>query len=133
MSKCLALSLCLLLMATAVVIPAPTKAVNYGMDTDLSNVDASFKGEDSDDESGVSVEIVGDVNGDGIDDMLIGAHEDEDGGYWAGQSYLIFGMPAGYWLWQMDRYLTSANATFWGEDSYDLSGSSVAGDRKAHV
>lgn len=34
---------------------------------------------------------IGDVNGDGIDDILIGACGDDDGGTHAGQIYLLLG------------------------------------------
>lgn len=40
------------------------------------------------DKSGISVSGVGDVNGDGVDDVIIGA---QDAGYEAGQSYVVFG------------------------------------------
>jgi len=60
------------------------------MDTDLSASDASFWGEDESDLSGASVAGAGDVNGDGYDDILIGAVYDEEGGTDAGQTYLIF-------------------------------------------
>jgi len=99
-------------------------AADWGMDTDLSNADASFWGEDSYDESGHSVACAGDVNGDTYDDFLIGAYHDEDGGTWAGQSYLILGRAAADW--GMDFDLSNADASFWGEDSYDESGRSVA-------
>jgi len=48
-----------------------------------------FIGEDAGDWFGWSVASAGDVNGDGYDDILIGAGGDEDGGGGAGQSYLI--------------------------------------------
>jgi len=99
-------------------------AADWGMDFDLSSADASFWGEDSYDRSGGSVASAGDVNGDGRDDFLIGAYGDEDGGEWAGQSYLILGRAAADW--GMDFDLSNADASFWGEDSYDSSGGSVA-------
>ena len=44
------------------------------------------------DYSGVSVSGAGDVNGDGFDDLLIGAHQaDPDGNYGAGETYLLMG------------------------------------------
>jgi hypothetical protein len=99
-------------------------AADWGMDFDLSNADASFWGEDADDWSGISVASAGDVNGDGRDDFLIGAYGDEDGGSAAGQTYLILGSAAADW--GMDFDLSNADASFWGEDSDDYSGYSVA-------
>jgi hypothetical protein len=96
----------------------------FDPDTDLSNADASFWGEDSNDDSGDSVACAGDVNGDGLDDFLIGAPGDDDGGDGAGQTYLILGRATADW--GMDFDLSNANASFWGEDSYDESGHSVA-------
>jgi hypothetical protein len=100
------------------------KASGWAMDTDLSSASASFWGEDAGDFSGDSVAGAGDVNGDGYDDILIGAWGDDDGGTNAGQTYLIFGKASG---WAMDMDLSSASASFWGEDAGDYSGDSVAG------
>jgi outer membrane murein-binding lipoprotein Lpp len=100
------------------------RASGWAMDRDLSSADASFWGEDAGDESGFSVRCAGDVNGDGYDDILIGARYDDDGGADAGQTYLILGKASG---WAMDRDLSSADASFWGEDAGDNSGTSVAG------
>ena len=117
-----------LLMQAIFLLPSfiytPVKALDYGMDTDLGNVDASFWGEDADDGSGCSVAGVGDVNGDGYDDILIGARYDDDGGNFSGQTYLIFGKASG---WIMDSILSRSDASFWGENAGDRSGSSVAG------
>jgi hypothetical protein len=97
----------------------------FGLDTDLSKADASFWGEDGGDESGRSVASAGDVNGDGLNDFLIGAYGDEDGGgLSAGQTYLILGRASANW--SMDFDLSGADASFWGEDADDQSGCSVA-------
>ena len=50
-----------------------------------------------DDRSGSSVSAAGDVNGDGIDDLIVGAPDaDTAGGYDAGASYVVFGTDAGF-------------------------------------
>jgi hypothetical protein len=45
----------------------------------------------SGDYSGRSVSGVGDFNGDGIDDIIISAHEADPNGYYSGRSYVVFG------------------------------------------
>ncbi|MDA3806276.1 MAG: integrin alpha [Thiomicrorhabdus sp.] len=100
------------------------KASGWAMDTDLSAADASFWGEDASDQAGYSVSGIGDTNGDGYDDFAIGAYRDEDGGSDAGQTYVILGKASG---WAMDTDLSTADASFWGEDAGDYSGYSVSG------
>ena len=100
------------------------KPSGWSMDTDLSNADASFIGERAGDTAGISVSGAGDVNGDGFDDLLIGASNNEEGGRIAGQSYLIFGMKSG---WSMNLNLSNANASFLGENEGGRSGFKVAG------
>ncbi|MCK5773019.1 MAG: FG-GAP repeat protein [Thermoplasmata archaeon] len=100
------------------------KASGWATNTDLSNADASFIGEDATDMSGVSVSGAGDVNGDGFDDIIIGARSDEEGGDSAGQTYLILGKGSG---WNMDTDLSNADASFIGEDAQDECGISVSG------
>ncbi len=100
------------------------KASGWDMDIDLSNADASFIGKDDFDYSGWSASGAGDVNGDGYDDILIGASGDDDGGSSAGQTYLILGKASG---WVMDTDLSNADASFWGEDANDQSGRSISG------
>ncbi len=111
----------LVLIFCLLAIAAPAYALDP--DTDLSAADASFLGEDAFDRPGWSVAPAGDVNGDGYDDILIGASGDDDGGNSAGQTYLILGKTTG---WAMDTDLSAADASFWGEDTYDYSGWSVA-------
>ncbi len=51
-----------------------------------------INGENSDDVSGYSVSSAGDVNGDGLDDLIVGAHQaDLTNSADAGKSYVVFG------------------------------------------
>ena len=53
--------------------------------------DYKLVGESSSDSAGYSVSSAGDVDGDGLDDVLVGAHQDDDGGSGAGAAYVILG------------------------------------------
>ncbi len=54
-------------------------------------------GELASDFSGISVSGAGDVNGDGCDDMVVGAHcADFDGALYAGAAYVVFGKTSGW-------------------------------------
>jgi hypothetical protein len=100
------------------------KPVGWKMDVNLSKADASFLGENPNDRSGVSAAGAGDVNGDGFDDILIGAYRNDEGGSSAGQAYLIFGKASG---WIKDMNLSLSDVSFWGEDPQEQAGYSVAG------
>ena len=103
-------------------------AADWGMDLILSNADASFIGEAIDDRSGSSISSAGDVNNDGFGDFLIGAHDNDESGLNAGQTYLFLGKATADW--GMDLNLSQADASFIGENAFDRSGSSIssAGD-----
>ena len=108
--------------------------VGAGGTLELSNLDGSngfvLNGVDEDDYSGHSLSGAGDINGDGIDDLIIGANRaDPDGKNAAGESYVVFGgsqVGAGGAL-----ELSSLNGTngfaIKGIDTNDESGYSVSG------
>ncbi|UCF34760.1 MAG: FG-GAP repeat protein [Phycisphaerales bacterium] len=102
----------------------------------LSSLDGSngfvLNGVDANDRSGWSLSTTGDVNGDGIDDFIIGAPLADLSGYdTAGESYVVFG---GSDPWPAEFELSSLNGanglTISGIDVADFSGNSVswAGD-----
>ena len=67
---------------------------------DLSDLDVSngftLTGIDPFDDSGISVSSAGDVNGDGYDDLIIGAREaDPNGDFRAGETYIVYGGATG--------------------------------------
>lgn len=71
-------------------------ALASGLDIDAATMDATqgvrIKGIDTFDFSGISVAGVGDIDGDGLDDILIGAQAgDPDGRMNAGEAYLVYG------------------------------------------
>jgi hypothetical protein len=99
------------------------RASGWTMDTSLASAGASFVGETSGDGSGRAVAGAGDVNGDGFDDILIGADENDGGGDRAGKAYLVLGEATG---WSMDSLLSGADASFIAEDAGDHAGGAVA-------
>src|SRR4028119_1242759 len=84
------------------------------------------------DESGFSVSSAGDVNGDGIDDLIIGARSaDPNGISEAGQSYVVFGSNSGFGASFNLSALNGSNGfAINGIAAFDFSGASVssAGD-----
>jgi hypothetical protein len=77
---------------------------------------ASFIGESINDNAGFSVSGAGDINGDGHDDILIGAANGNEMLNVKGKAYVIFG-PANTWI--MDQSLSQANLIFTGDYPYD--------------
>ncbi|MGH9870395.1 MAG: FG-GAP repeat protein [Candidatus Polarisedimenticolia bacterium] len=107
----------------------------YGRSSEWTDTDllspapgvARFWGADSLDLLGSSV-ASGDVNGDGFDDLILGAKESDSSGNArnaAGEVYLIYGRST---QWIDTNLLTppSGVARFWGAEPFDTLGSSVA-------
>ncbi len=103
------------------------RPTGWSQDTWLSAADASFRGEQASDAAGTSAAGVGDVNGDGLDDFLVGAPSNGEAGGGAGQIYLFLGRSQG---WASDVSLAQADASFLGENPGDGAGLDVspAGD-----
>ncbi len=91
---------------------------------DLANADVTFNGIAENDRSGYSVAGAGDVNDDGLDDLLIGANQaNPDGNNGAGETYLVYGKET----WAAVMELVDADVTFAGKAAGDHSSSSLAG------
>jgi hypothetical protein len=95
-----------------------------------------LSGIDAYDRSGVSADAAGDVNGDGIGDLLIGAYRaDPHGRYEAGETYVVFGrdtgeagnFPAEFELSTLAAGDGSAGFVLNGVAAYDASGFAVSG------
>ena len=78
----------------------------------LSETMASFVGEGRGDQAGQTVAGAGDINGDGLDDLLIGAPYNDQGGPDAGRVYVVLGRTSG---WYPEMRLTYADFSFYGE------------------
>jgi hypothetical protein len=104
----------------------------FAASVDLATLDGTngfrIDGVDSFDLSGFSVAGAGDVNGDGLADIVIGAHAAApDDVYSAGESYVVFGRASGFSV-SLDLATLDGSNGFRldGIDSYDHSGYSVA-------
>ena len=91
-----------------------------------------LNGIDSYDQSGSSVSSAGDVNGDGFDDLIIGAPLASPSGnsYGAeGESYVVFGQAGGFSpsIDLSSSFLNGSNGFVLNGNTGDFSGSSVSG------
>ena len=72
----------------------------FGATFNLSSLDGSngfqINGISSEDQAGFSVSAVGDINGDGLDDLIMGAPESDVNGFSSGQAYVVFGRSGGF-------------------------------------
>jgi hypothetical protein len=87
---------------------------------DLAGAGGELRSEEDYDNAGLALAAAGDVNGDGFDDVLVGAYHHDDGGIWKGAAYLVHGPILG------SRGLGTAAAKFVGEHTDDQAGNAVA-------
>jgi hypothetical protein len=82
------------------------------------------------DTSGWSVSSAGDVNGDGFDDLIVGARFDRPNGYYSGASFVVFGKANGTAVELSAVEAGTGGFVINGVSAYDRSGVSVssAGD-----
>ncbi len=85
-------------------------------------------GEAESDNSGISVSTAGDINGDGLDDIIIGAFRTDSNGINSGSSYVIFGTSSGFNATLNLSTLDGSNGfRIDGETAGDTSGNDVSG------
>jgi hypothetical protein len=90
-----------------------------------------IRGAETNDLAGTSVASAGDINGDGLDDLLIGAIRggaDGNARPDAGETYVVFGRTGGFGA-EVDLALVGAGSggfVIWGEAAGHYSGGSVA-------
>jgi hypothetical protein len=109
---------------------AASSSVGYGAvaiapgpasgEIDLSTVDTIIEGESMGQQLGSGLGS-GDVDGDGTDELLIGAPGDRTCGNMCGAAFLVFAPPSGTW-----DVSDAAQASFWGAFQGDQSGQGVA-------
>jgi len=81
---------------------------------------------------GWSVSAAGDMNGDGVDDVIVGAFADDAGGAYSGAAYVVYGATGGQGTANLGN-LGGSNAgdpkgfKIAGEAAYDFAGRSVSG------
>ncbi|MEC8424160.1 MAG: integrin alpha, partial [Myxococcota bacterium] len=91
-------------------------------DLQLYDAHATLTGEAGGDRVGEAATDAGDVDGDGMSDVLIGASGNDDAGTSAGKAYLLYGDSI-----TDDAVLSDADFGWTGEAAGDVAGASVAG------
>ena len=90
-------------------------------DISLADADATLLGEGYINYAGVAVAGAGDLDGDGLDDLAVGADGAGETGFFTGAVYLVSGSASG------ELSLADADTTLRGEDAANNAGAAVAG------
>ena len=107
---------------------APAALTTLNLSTLTGTNGFKIQGETAYDLSGHSVSDAGDLNGDGFDDIIIGAWQADPNGSLSGASYVVFGKAGGFSATLNLSTLTGANGfKIQGEVANDISGDSVSG------
>ena len=84
-----------LTLAISMALVMGSVSADFGPSFELSSLNGTkgfaLNGANAGDKSGSSVSVAGDINGDGIDDLIIGAPYATTVAAYAGKSYLVFG------------------------------------------
>ncbi|MCK6525042.1 FG-GAP-like repeat-containing protein [Myxococcota bacterium] len=107
--------------AVFLLLGDPSGALTGALSAD--EADLILIGESAEDRAGAALSSAGDVDGDGLDDLLVGAWGNDTAGLNAGAAYLLLGGSAG--VGTLD--LSAADAIFLGEAVEDYAGFAVAG------
>jgi hypothetical protein len=111
----IAIAMICLMVLGPILGTLPSGALRIGKATDIKFADWSFVGEGPWNMFGAYTIIVHDVNGDGFDDLLTAATENNNsGGDRSGKVYLFFGSASG---WAKGTVASSASASFIGEEA----------------
>ena len=101
-----------------------------GTAVQLSDVEAGtggfvINGVSENDYAGVSVSSAGDVNGDGFDDLIVGAPQDDPNGSYSGASFVVFG---GNFSGAVTKIGTVGDNTLTGSEANDVIFAGVGND-----
>jgi Ca2+-binding RTX toxin-like protein len=108
------------------------KAAGWGGNLNLSALNGTdgfrLAGVAAGDQAGISVSRVGDMNGDSLNDLIVGAPNADPNGSYSGASYVVFGRAAG---WGASLNVSALDGTdgvrLAGVAAFDDAGGSVSG------
>ena len=87
----------------------------------------AVQGDNAGDKAGFSVSAVGDFNGDGFDDLIVGAPLNDAGGTNSGAVYLLYGHAGGFSAIDLSNPAAGAGFKIIGDHDGDTAGLNVAG------